>query len=54
MKIRTEFDNPPIPLRSFDWSAVDADNYEPGHPVGRGTTEQEAIADLIEQTEERA
>lgn len=50
MKIRTSFDYPPIPIRDVDWSAV-TDDYEPGHPIGRGATEEEAIADLKEQLE---
>lgn len=49
-KIRTECVYPPIPLRQFDWSAT-FDNYEPGCPCGWGRTEQEAIADLLEQAE---
>lgn len=48
MKIRTSFDNPPIPDRSFDWSAVTED-YDMGHPIGHGSTEAEAIADLESQ-----
>ena len=47
-KIITHYDFPPIPVRAFDWSAV-RDGYEPGMPVGRGATEQAAIADLIER-----
>lgn len=50
MKIITNFDYPPIPVRCCDWSAV-TDNYEGGDPIGRGATEQEAIADLINQIE---
>ena len=50
MKIRTENVNPPIPIRSCDWSAVDDDTYDgPGSPIGRGATEAEAIADLKQQ-----
>jgi hypothetical protein len=50
MKIRTEHVYPPIPIRSFDYSAVDDETYDgPGSPVGRGATEQEAIQDLEEQ-----
>jgi len=45
------YDPPPIPLRQFDWSAV-RDGYEPGMPIGRGATEEAAIADLLEQEEE--
>jgi hypothetical protein len=51
-KIRTEFVYPPIPIRTFDWSAV-TDDYEPGQPIGYGTTEQEAVSDLLDQLEDR-
>jgi len=50
-KIRTECIFPPIPIRAFDWCAT-FDNYEPGCPIGYGRTEQEAITDLLEITEE--
>jgi hypothetical protein len=54
MKIRTSYDYPPIPIRWLDWSAVDDDTYDgPGSPIGTGATEQEAIADLLEQLEEK-
>lgn len=59
MKIATSFDYPPIPTRNCDWSAVDGDTYDgapdthPPDPIGRGATEAEAIADLLEQIEER-
>lgn len=49
--IRTSHDFPPIPDRSFDWSAV-TDNYDLGHPIGHGATEAEAIADLKQQIKE--
>ena len=50
MKIKTECHWPPIPIRSFDWSAVDDDTYNgPGSPCGWGATEAEAIADFKEQ-----
>jgi hypothetical protein len=52
MKIITNFDYPPIPVRCCDWSAV-TDNYEGGDPIGRGETEQEAIAELIVQLDEQ-
>jgi len=54
MRIKTEFVNPPIPDRSFDWSAIDDDTYDGAedapnrHEVGYGATEQEAIRDLLE------
>jgi hypothetical protein len=53
IKIKTNFDYPPIPLREFDWSAV-TDNYEPGHPVGYGRTEDEAVCDLKDQLQQLA
>jgi hypothetical protein len=42
---------PPIPDRRYDWSAV-TDDYEPGHPVGHGETEEAAIRSLIEKLED--
>ncbi len=47
MKIITHYDPKPIPIRSFDWSAV-TDEYDAGDPTGFGATEIEAIADLRE------
>lgn len=46
-KIITSYDNPPIPSRKLDWSAV-LDSYggDESDPIGRGETEEEAIADL--------
>ena len=49
--IFTNYVFPSIPLRRFDWSAVTGD-YEAGDPVGWGTTEQAAIADLLAELEE--
>lgn len=50
MNIQTYFDNPPIPSREFDWSAIDVDSYDgEGCPCGRGSTPQAAIADLMGQ-----
>lgn len=53
-RILTAYDPKPIPLRYFDWSAVDDSTYggEPGEPIGYGATEQEAIADLLEQLDD--
>jgi hypothetical protein len=57
LKIRTDFVYPPIPLRDFDWCAVDDDTYDGAPecrcPIGYGRTEEAAIADLIEQIAER-
>jgi hypothetical protein len=54
MNIKTDHDPPPIPLRNFDWLAYDDDTYDGlGSPLGHGPTKEEAIADLLEQIEER-
>ena len=42
----TAFVNPPIPCRDFDWSAMH-DGYDAGDPIGWGSTESQAIDDLI-------
>jgi hypothetical protein len=52
MKIITSYDFPPVPLRRFDWSAY-LEAYEPGAPLGHGATEEAAIADLLEQLEQK-
>lgn len=53
IRIRTTFDRPPIPARSFDWSAIDDDTYDGADdsscPIGHGETEEDAIEDLLEQ-----
>lgn len=51
MTIRTDYWRKPIPTDRYDWSAV-TDDYEPGCPVGWGSTEADAIADLKAQLEE--
>ncbi len=43
---------PPVPTRDHDWQAT-TDNYEPGHPIGFGKTEDEAVMDLYIQIAER-
>lgn len=52
LTIRTDHIRPPIPTRNHDWSAV-TDNYEPGHPIGYGPTEADAVMDLYEQLADR-
>lgn len=45
---------PPIPVRSWDWCAVDDNTYDGGdeHPVsGEGRTENDAIEALFERLE---
>jgi len=58
MKIVTSYDYPPIPDRSMDWSAIDSDTYDGTEDdpnrgmIGRGPTEAEAIADLMQLLED--
>lgn len=53
IKVRTEHVYPPIPVRDWDWSAVDDNTYDgPGNPIGWGRTKQAAIDDLIDQLRE--
>jgi len=62
VRISTNFDYPPIPVRGFDWSAVtddydcdcDQDGFFSMCPIGHGATEQEAIDDLTEQLADAA
>ena len=52
-RIRTDHIFPPIPIRSFDFCAVDDNTYDgEGCQIGYGYDEQGAIADLIEQMED--
>lgn len=60
MTISTQYDPPPIPLRHYDWSAIDDDTYDVDldsygvpvstSPIGYGRTEQEAVRNLLDQT----
>jgi hypothetical protein len=54
MNIKTHYWPTPIPLRQFDWSAVDDDTYDLGQPIGYGATEQAAIDDLFDQLPDEA
>jgi len=45
-RIVTSHDNPPIPIREFDWSAS-RDDYDEGDLIGYGKTEEDAIQDLL-------
>ena len=51
MKIITEFWRKPIPVRDYDWEAT-REGYDEGDLVGHGSTELEAITDLINQEKE--
>jgi hypothetical protein len=53
MKIHTDYWKKPIPTKAYDWSATydDYDGAEDAgnrHHIGYGETEEEAIADLLE------
>jgi hypothetical protein len=50
-KIITMFNEPPIPSRHWDWQATE-EGFDYGDSVGYGSTEQEAIDDLIGQLDE--
>ena len=53
MKIQTNYIFPPIPSRNCDWSAVDSETYDGvGCPIGFGSTEQEAVDDLLGKIED--
>lgn len=51
VEIQTYYDPPPIPMRDFDWAAVDISTYggEPSDPIGFGKTKEDAIRELVEQ-----
>ena len=49
MKIMTHYECPPIPVHDCD---CDEDGFFSLSPVGRGATEAEAIADLMQQLED--
>ena len=53
MIIKTAYCPTPLPVRDFDWSAVDDETYEAGSPIGYGATEEAAIRALITESEER-
>jgi hypothetical protein len=50
--IKTSHICPPIPFRGHDWCAYDDRLGEDASPYGWGETEDEAIADLLEQMED--
>jgi hypothetical protein len=52
MKIITTYEFPPIPIRSFDWSAVlEGFEGEGGRYEASGATKREAELNLLEQLE---
>jgi len=53
MKIVTGYDATSL-FTSTDWYAYDNDTHDIDSPTGYGATMQEAVADLMEQIEDRA
>ena len=52
--VKTECDPKPIPLRQFDWEAWWANrDLDEDAIIGYGATEAQAIADLIDRSEDR-
>ena len=51
MRVKTNFDPKPIPLRQFDWAAWDDDTLDYDSVMGWGANEEAAIADLQEKME---
>ena len=50
--IITIYSPPPIPVRTYDWSAI-RQGYDAGDHIGYGETEQQAINDLKEREHEQ-
>lgn len=48
-KIVTDYECPPLPYRSVDWAAYFDDVGPEDSPIGRGETEWDAIADLLNE-----
>ena len=53
MKIETGPDLTGFGGRDDAWTAVDSDTYDYDQPVGRGATEDGAVADLLDKLEAR-
>lgn len=53
MKIEVNRTANMTPHRSWDYSATDAANYEPGCPQGLGATPWDAIDNLVEEMESK-
>jgi hypothetical protein len=53
VNIVTDFINPPISLRCFDFCAYDRNTYEPGGLIGYGRTKEAAVCDLLTQLGEQ-
>lgn len=49
VRVRTDYNPPPVPTTAFDWSAYDDRTFDgdPSDKVGYGSTEEEAVSDLM-------
>lgn len=52
INIQTYYDPKPIPIRRFDWEAVDSDALDYDSVTGFGATKEEAVADLMERLDD--
>ena len=52
INIQAYYDPKPIPIRRFDWEAVDYDTLDYDSVTGFGATKEEAIADLMERLDD--
>lgn len=52
INIQTYYDPKPIPIRRFDWEAVNYDTLDYDSVTGFGATKEEAVADLMERLDE--
>ena len=52
INIQTYYDPKPIPIRRFDWEAVDYDTLDYDSVTGFGATKEEAVADLMERLDD--
>ena len=50
--IQTYYDPKPIPIRRFDWEAVDYDTLDYDSVTGFGATKEEAVANLMERLDD--
>ncbi len=46
-RIRVSYECTPLPYGGLDWSAWDYERDQDSSPCGRGSTREEAIADLM-------
>ena len=52
INIQTYYDPKPIPIRRFDWEAVNYDTLDYDNVTGFGATKEEAVANLLDRLDE--